>query len=446
MKHNNLKKVACVVLILPFFLTACGKDEKVKENNKVITTNAQMDAEELALAGEQLVGPYTFMLANRVFDQALAKDPKNQRANFYKAFIKPFMAYKGIVQRIRPLVKEFGNEDQLQKDLNKIPDSSFKDFITQGGGPSITDAEQAQKFLTEVRNGYNEFRSYLKSNPEMELNLNLNPHLFEEAIRRKMYNSCRISWSGGSGNAIDGRDLSDSQIEYLDSNQDYYDYECDPSMMARVGVNAADVKVMQQYAAGIVLYLTPYTSYKFDGLKKLVKLNMERSQSGQQPLPAQEVQSVLESNPEFGKLRGDQSMTVVTDLGSDFSAAWKWANENQHALCPNLANEWEVKRPNMLVENGICVGDKFESRDNLKLFDDILAGSTRQVIRKADGQRVETAVDPMIVFKSPIANLRDIAPASYNACGKAETLRDNSLGRILPEGNAKSVLLDGNCE
>lgn len=446
MKQTNQMglRIGTAFLTITLFTSGCGENDKSnKGNSNVISTSAQMDSEELSLAGEQLVGPFTFMLAHNVFEQALKKNPDNQRALFYKTLLKPFMLTQGLANRILPLIREFGSEEEFHQTLNSIPDSPFKTFITEEGGDPIFSTEEAQAYLTKVRDSWNSFRTFLRSTPDMEMKLNLNPHVFKDLIRRKSYNSCRVLSNWNHKSSIDGVQIANSQTSRYDDK--YFDYECDPSMMAKVGVNIADMKVLQQFAAGMVLYLTPFTSYKVDGLKSLIKINMERKKKHIEALPSHEAQALLEANSEFGKLRNDHSMRTIIELGSDFSAAWRFANNNQQTLCPSTASSWELKRPHMLAEQGICVGNIFESRNRLELFDSITAGMTRQVIRKANGEEIETSVDPMAIFRTPTRNLRDLAPASYDDCGKPKSLRSQTFGGVLPEGNAQVMRTPNSC-
>ncbi|MCB0406798.1 MAG: hypothetical protein KDD34_01265 [Bdellovibrionales bacterium] len=420
MTPSILTKRMLLACTVPFLMmTACSEEKKVEPQTKVITTNAQMDSEELALAAEQIIGPYTFMLADRVLDQALEKDPTNKRAQLYKAFIKPFMKYKGIASRIENLVTEFGDIQQFKKDISNIPDSSFKEFITAKGQP-ITNEKEAQAVLTEIRNAFNDFRLFLKSNPDLEMDINLNPHMFEQFIKERYSDSCKV----------------------INDSNGNYDVECDTRMAARVGMNMADITVLQQYTAGVVLYLTPYTSYDFTGLKNLTKINSDREKRGLPPLTASDAQRELESNQDFGRIRKDESFSLLQSFGADVSSAWKWALTMQDSLCPNTQNWWEKKRPYMLVEDGICVENE---NGHLELLDKALSGATRLIVQTAKGEKVETDVDVFAISRNPIQNLKTVLPLSYNQCGKANDLRDKTLGGILPQGNAVEMTIDDNC-
>jgi hypothetical protein len=86
--------------------SACTKEkiiEKEKPVEKIMATD-QSDAETMALAAEQLLGSWNFPIGIKILDQALAKDPNNQRALFYKYLTMPLVkSFKGYVSRMKPI-------------------------------------------------------------------------------------------------------------------------------------------------------------------------------------------------------------------------------------------------------------------------------------------------------------------------------------------------------
>ena len=93
MKHNF--KTMILMSTLAVCLSACtDNDNKSAHDGVQITANDKMDASSLADAGEQLVSPYTWMLADKVFTMALEKNATNEKAQFYRALLKPMMLPK----------------------------------------------------------------------------------------------------------------------------------------------------------------------------------------------------------------------------------------------------------------------------------------------------------------------------------------------------------------
>ena len=54
------------------------------------------------------------LMSDKVFDMALAKDPTNKKAQFYKAFLKAPMTLKGAVKRVLPAVRKYGDINKYQ--------------------------------------------------------------------------------------------------------------------------------------------------------------------------------------------------------------------------------------------------------------------------------------------------------------------------------------------
>src|SRR4029079_15406870 len=98
--------------------SGCGmkKDENAKtisqqdaEKLKAQGKNAEA-AEKYARLGEMLLVPEGLEYADDFFNQALALDPKNGKANFSKVSTGPAMTLKGFFPRVQRLV----NNDDIE--------------------------------------------------------------------------------------------------------------------------------------------------------------------------------------------------------------------------------------------------------------------------------------------------------------------------------------------
>ena len=77
---NIVKKyLLTIALASSIGLTACQKaaDKVTEKSPQKVSVNDQMNSDELTNAAEQLVGPYTFMLAYKTAVLAVEKDPTN---------------------------------------------------------------------------------------------------------------------------------------------------------------------------------------------------------------------------------------------------------------------------------------------------------------------------------------------------------------------------------
>ncbi|MEQ1877042.1 MAG: hypothetical protein ABL958_10380 [Bdellovibrionia bacterium] len=422
---KNVLKIS-IALFVTVALGACGSSETKRAadgktgggesgDKKVISVEPNMDAETLAQAGEQLMNPATFMLADTALDMSLAKDPENKRAQFYKYAIKRLMTLKGAGTRFRPFIAANGDVKTYDVESKKFPNSPLKDFLFKGK-EDIKTMTQVQDFLVSYRDALLEYHTWLRKNQDLNLTLNLNPFVFQGNLRADELNACEVV--GTSENGLD--------------------VKCDYTEIAQRKVNAADMIAIRQMVAGEILYFTIYTAYSAEGVDRVVRLNKKRNLTGEQIL------DILTNNAEFGKLRKDNTLSIITSLGADLMSAWKWALANQRALCP--AGELAGTRKGQVFENGICIKYDSETEKYANLADQALMGAITVKLHKpgTDNEK-ETRVDYLAWARKPVADLRDIAPVSFNHCDKADRIKDNTLGGFYPNGDAE-FFLDTKCD
>jgi hypothetical protein len=403
--------IASAVAIAALNACTIKMDSKEEDKNKKmkIQADSSMQSEEIALAGEQLIGAHSFMLADKVFDMALDKDSNNLRASFYKNLLKPMMIFKGIAVRIKPYVRTHGNINDLEKSINTFPNSSLKTFLLDGN-EDIRDAKTIQDLLVDQRNAYNDFRTFLKSHQGMELTLNLNPYIFKETINNNMSEEACVVESN-----------TNSRVSV----------HCDYVAIAQKKLNAADFVALQQSTAGIVLFYSLfYTSYSFEGLEELSKIDTSK-------MTYAEKLALSKQYPLFGKLRSDNSLKQVRELGADFSVAAKWAIQHQNLICPHGAESSKIQRKGFLFNKGICVTTNTESDKALDQLDRALAGTiTHNYVSEDSGEQKSVVLSPFAMFDNPVSDLRQLAPTSVDACDHATELADPTLGGLFPNGDA----------
>lgn len=407
MKTKQIKKtMLALTVITALSVVGCGQksDDKNKAGKLKVQTNANMSSDELTLAAEQLVSPYTFMLAYKVAKSAYDKNPNDLKAEFYMRMLKRFEAFRGVAARMRGAL----NSEQLAKHdrwVKEFPESPLKKFITESGQPINTVADM-QKVLDEYFQAVREFRNFLKINQAAKFELYMNPHQFQEEIRNELVNSCvAVELEGG------------------------LDVECDFKDIAVKKLNSADLLVLRQLTAGELLY-SVYNSYTLDGLDR----------PDFELLSPREKAEYLSKSQGFGHLRQGHIFSLLKEIGSDLSASVKWAAQYQAQLCP-AGYEVESQRKGYLYDEGICVGDEQEP---LQMFiatlDRALGGITQMDFKTQDGQAITTKVDAFAWTKAPIQNLRHVMPNQWNNCDEATSLVDNTLGGIFVENNVNQFL------
>lgn len=392
-----------------------------KETTKVVVLET-MDAEDLALAGEQLVNPATFMLADKTFDMALAKDPENIRALFYKKFLARLMVLKGAVARARPFVTNYGDVKLFDKSIMEFPNSPMKTYFLTGQS-DIRDAVDVQNLLVQYREATFEFYNFLKERQNLNLVLNINPFVFQREISKEMANSCVVTQSTLQGWTV----------------------VCDYRDVAQRKINEADIIALRQMVAYEYLYFTVYTTYSAEGAEDLI--NMAN-------LTSEQINKILITKSRFGLLRGDQKLKSLRDLGFDFVYAWKTFGANQHNLCKispptNPYYGPYVKkpaRPGYLFSDGLCVPVGTEAEKNLALLAQALSGVATVRLNQANGGASETRVNFASFIDQPIRDLKTHAPVSYNNCGNATALPDNTLNGLFPDNNASQFVLYTKCK
>ncbi len=427
-----------VALAIVLGLAGCGSKGNSENPGKVtIKATSTMEPEPLALAGEQLVSPDTFMLADKVFDMALVKDPGNFRARFYKAVLKPLMVFEGINKRLRPYVIAKGDIKKFDRVAKEMPNSPLLDFLVNGP-EDISNVEGIQALVDKYTGALVELYEFLKTNEEQTLVINLNPHIWEQRIQHDSQSNCSIVRDDGEETRV----------------------VCDIREILQRKLATADMIALRQNIAGMILYAIIYNAYTLDGVDDLVRLPSSRSE-GRASTPISrsrdsllaeradtpaETFTRLENLPKFGLLRASHHLKALRTFGADSVAAWKYVRDNQGTLCPAVEYPWQKRRKGHVFENGICMdGVRSEEEKNIALLDQLLRGPGAILVSTGDGRKVSVMLDAFRIADQPVTNLKTLFPSQYNRCGQAIALRDPTFGGILPNGEG-NLLLKQECE
>ncbi|MDG0817125.1 hypothetical protein [Bdellovibrio svalbardensis] len=410
-----IKSIALCTSLLAT-LSACSP-EKTKEVTKVqLSVNEQMQSDELTAAGEQLIAPHTFHLADRAFALALEKNPSDKKAEFYRVFLKRFMVFRGVMTNIKPMVKKYGDAAKYDKEMKKIPNSPINDFLfmpADGVIKPINTEEDVQNLLIAYRNALQDFRTYVAMNQDLKLELHVNPIIFMNQINENMTSNCTV---------VPGTKEEDGQIE------------CDTSEIATVRVNIADLLSLKQEAAGEILYLALYTSYNFNGLAQYTKDN-----SGKE-MTAKESYDLLQSKVDF-KLLKNEGFTAIRSLGADLGVAAKWAMKYQDSICPKDKNGMPVARKGYMFKKGLCIDNASNLEKNLALLEQVLKGTMAVKIGSDEANQITKNINFLAPFDKPVADLRMLTPATWNEAGTQGTsFKDKTLGGMFPDQDADFLL------
>lgn len=339
----------------------------------------------------------------------MAKDPYNLKAEFIMLLTKRFQAFKGLHTRIRPALQ--GEQLKAHAEwLKTFPQSPLKTFLTAEGSPikTITDS---QNVLSEYYGSIQEFRNFLKKNQNSKLSLELNAQTFEKEIREEMADSCK----------------------YTGPKEDL-ELVCDFSEIAVKKLNIADMIMLRQVISGELVY-SLFNNYSLEGLDKIQE---------NEGLSNQEKTEAMARLPEFGKLRSQHTFGLLRDIGSDRSAAVKWAVQYQKEICPAGSDSYG-QRKGYLFKDGICVDDVDATQKMVAVLDQALRGAVRVEMTTEGGNKLDTNVNYFAWSDRPVRDLRQVMPTQWNDCDEATEVRDNTLGGIFVENNF-NLTLDKKCE
>jgi hypothetical protein len=418
-KINQVKKyLATVALVSSFGFMGCQPDTVKEKVPQKVSVNEQMNSDELTNAAEQLVGPYTFMLAYKTAKMAVEKDPTNIKAQFYVKLLKRFEAFRGAFNRIKPaLTAEQLNN--LNKTIKDFPESPLKIFLLDNKNKSeIKTVDNMQSVLGEYYTAVADFRKFLKDNQTAELTIYLNPNLFEQQIRKDLADNCKY-------------------VTNLDGS---WEVSCEYSMIATKKLNIADLIVLRQMAATELIYSFFTNSYSMDGIEQLAKIDPNGNMTNQQRA------AFYESLPGFGKLRKDQNIKYIKDMGSDLSVGIKWVQQYQHDICEK-GTSTKNQRKGFLFQDGICIEQESQSSVNqfLSVLDRALGGVTQIELKDSEDRLVMMNMNIFAWATNPIQDLRQIKPTAWNSCGHAISLADKTVGGIFVDNNAQVLMEKSNC-
>ncbi len=378
-------------------------------SKKQVYVTSSMSSVDLTESAEQLITPTQFMAADRVLDMALEKDPSNFKAQFYKQFLKSFMVNKGIVARVKPLVAKYGNVKEYEKSINALPDTPASRFLLDGK-EDISKVKDVQSYISDYQIALNDFRKFLIENQDKQLTIEISSTYLENLFK--------------DSEAYECTQVSPSQ------------YECDVRNITKRKLSTPDFMAIRQSLAGMIFFLNFYTAYSFEGLEILNTLDIKEGST-----PEQIISVINEKLPEFGKLRTQNLLKETMSLGSDLVSAGRWAVQYQNQLCPKGV-EVAHQRKGFLFHKGICVKNADETLRGLAMLEQVMS-STIKV--KLDATLPEFELDYMAWYKNPVQDLLAVVPKSFNSCGQATALKDNTVGGIFVNGDADKLLAKANC-
>lgn len=362
--------------------------------------NAMAASSEITDSAERLITPSNFSEADKAFDKALIQDPSDIKALFYKNLLKPLILQKGFLARIKPLALKEGYIADWQQKVDQIKNKKLQSFLLDGP-QDIRKEEDLQNHTELIRKAYSDLRSFLKTNRTATLKLNFPVGAWPKNFKGLL----EVSGS-----------VDETQADYF----------------KQISIDTADILGLEQAAAGTMLSLAIPSSYDLNGLVSVL------TKADQQKLSSQETLNAIKSKDDLGKLKKQNVMNTIRELGPDVVVSAKWLVQYQDRLCPASL------RKGRLVEK-LCVYDKEKAIKNIKLLEQSLLGPVMMTFVVADrngqDQEQKTQFDPFQISNNPAQDLKSYLPEQVDNCRRATSFLDKSLNGIFPSNDVESILV-----
>jgi hypothetical protein len=434
LKSNIL--IACCAALLFAGCSEGNKSQKAWRADQTVSalagkgTKKEM-AEAYVGKAALLMNAVTMPQAVRLIRKARSYDPKNERALFLEALLRPISDTEGLLAEIEKKrdSKKLGPDYRaFTQRVKKNP--LYRDFLYSRNvahkipsGENYSERQilgQIDQFRESAMKSYKQLRHLRGKSFKFEF---LVPS--ESAPIETLWQECPFE--------VEGEDVLLSQCPYLKP----FTVELEP----------ADVEVVGSIFAAKVITQTIFSSYEMDGWSEINRISMKHD------LSQEAVFKFLEAQKNFGKRRG-QGFSLIKNLGVDVIAGMKWMVKMQASLCPVGHTEAE-QRQGRLFSTGICLAGENQSITSteyvLGQMEDAFNGKLMRVGLERDGDVLFEGLDQssgdyhtvvnvgQFLTHSP-ENLKDLFPASYDEEGKIMTFKDPTLGGLFPAGDANGMI------
>lgn len=416
--------VLSMIALSALTLSACSENSGRQRPVKSVITESETQAQmgnnyvaALAAAdmGEMLLTPSQFAAADEFFDKALSLDPKNPKANFYSAMLKPFLAMKGYTKRFLPLM---GASDQArmkktESELSQLPIHYYEVVKYLTSLPAASQTKTAADLQAFTREN---LQSVLSASAEKmqtalkagEVELRLNARAWSTAASTGFATNCEQVSGQWSCTVPEDHEV---QIMKADS---------------------ADLKMLSGVFATYTDYFRLMTAYDLTDLEKFEK-EFNRIQAEQSNVSPQQVVALLNQYPKFLKLTSTNELSkITTSVETTLNQVIELGEAEE--LC---------KDPARLISNvllkSICVSMNELSFARSAL--EMLAGPALVELGKTRGHRsVKIRMDLAAFLKSAPSDIRDLLPTSFTPAGEPIEMRDPTMGGLFPDGDFLSKM------
>ncbi len=413
------------------------------ESLKTQGKNAEASA-QLSRVAEVLFAPATLPEAEIVTDQALALNPKSNRAKFMKAMLGVVTPLRGILAMIPA-----DPASKTKRELEYRSDQPISLINLQTGvcaDPNTS--ESSRRYFCEIVEGQRIAKSYQQWN--RHLRENVMPKVQEaygqlKEIQASLDRSGEVVEIFGDYRWL-GLPYHGAVIEQCVVEDGMLQFQCvlDISQSGAFFVDSADVRVL---AGGVGSFLTAMqlqTAYSWDGYEQIVEYYQRMLESNRmrayhhgnsaQTMNEMLIQRTRKERP-FLVLEQDHQLdqiaAQITEMGMNLISVREL---NSH-LCESLERQGSKQ-----LFKSVCLRSRttdpevFRSQVFRSL--DYLKGPGKFTLGYDwDGHTVKTTIDlSRLLFDAP-KDLKTLLPTHFDRSGRVVRFEDATMGGIFPDGD-----------
>lgn len=426
---NFLSALATLLMIASF--TSCARSGETSKPdfktgqeetlNNDLYTDAEVDAENLAEEGQELLGFETLDQARAKFEEALKLNPDNAQADIWKHFIAASDEFKGILGRLRPFIESLPNgvaryNSMMDKSLAGA-DQSYRRFISDGRG-DITSAKEFQEWIDRMNLRFDDLRLAFRRHKNKEVRL-----LIPFAMLQIQEQNSFIA----ADKAGDCKAQSFGPIQYQPT-------DCDEKS-AEFLLNRADLEAITIGLATAQSSLALMNAYQLDPSSLPL---LEGDVKGATPFSAAAIAGA--------KLRSSSILGPLKMRLNDLAIGVKYLADHQNVACPK-GRYAPSNRPGYLFPIGLCNESADQSATDriLRVINQIIEHRPLTITNE---RNLNSSIDFNLnaFIENPPTSLGDVVAAPGGKLCEGGTPNYKALNRYVSRGDLEHFVASFNPE
>lgn len=418
------KPVVFIVLALSLSsLIACARSSKTDDTPAAaveadgltsddLWVDNEVDADNLADQGEDLISLTTLDEAQAKFAAALKLNPNNVRADVWTQMIASMQEIRGLIPRMRPFVESLPDGKRRYREMvenaRQNDDPKFRTFMLASRTGDIRTVREFQEWLDRVNLRFDNLRGAISRHKNEEIRLVIPNEILgnerDNALHASIEDKC------------EPQSFGPIQFQSFDCNEKTSEFL----------LNRADSEAVIAYLSMLQSYFALMNAYQIDP-SVLPQLEKENE-------PPMAVLTRV-----GGELR-EQTVLKSLDLKmQDLAIGVKFIIDQQKVACPS-GGYTITNRPGYLFPYGLCTSDidKTELERASRMIDQVINHLPLTIFSDKTPESFD--FDWVRFINEPPKNLRDYAPAtdSRDACSTGMSL--DPLKEFVTRGSFEDVV------